>query len=124
MRPTRVFILYGHPLFAGGLERLLQGVRRVSVVGSAAWRGEETLPEGVAGADVVILEKPQGTSEAHIAVTRLLACRPDARILCLSLENNQITVYSAHSLTATEQSDLIRALGAGTAARTRRGRET
>lgn len=33
MRPTRIFILYDHPLFARGLERLLQGVRHLAVVG-------------------------------------------------------------------------------------------
>lgn len=115
MRPTRVFILYDHPLFARALEKLLQGVRRLTVLGSAPWRGGEVLPEAAARADVVILETPHGTSEASAAITQVLASRPEARLLCLSLEDNQITVYSAHSLTATEQSDLIRALRAGTA---------
>jgi DNA-binding NarL/FixJ family response regulator len=121
MRPTRIFILYDHPLFARGLERLLQGVRHLAVVGSAAWHGVEVLPAGAAQADVVLLEKPRGTTEASAAVTRLLASRPEARVLCLSLENNQITVYSAHSLTATEQSDLVRALRSRTATRAPRG---
>ncbi len=119
MRPTRVFILYDHPLFARALEKLLQGVRHLTVLGSALWRGGELLPEAAARADVVILERPHGTSEASAAITRVLASRPEARLLCLSLEDNRITVYSAHSLTATEQSDLIRALRAETA----RGRQ-
>ncbi len=121
MRLTQIFILYDHPLFAHGLEKLLQGVRHLTVIGSAAWRGKEALPDGAAQADVVILEKPGGTLEAGAAVTRLLASRPEARVLCLSLENNQITVYSAHSLTATEQSDLVRALRSRTATRAPRG---
>lgn len=116
MRPTRVFILYDHPLFARGLEGLLQGVRRLTVLGSAVWRGEEVLPEGAIQADVVILETPHGTSEAGAAITRLLASRPEARVLCLSLEDNQIRVYSAHSLTATERADLVGALGSPTEA--------
>jgi len=117
MRLTRIFILYDHPLFARGLERLLTGVRHLRVLGSALWHGGESLPQAAAQADVVILEKPQDTSEADAAVTRLLASRPEARVLCLSLENNQIRVYSAHSLTATEQADLVRALHARTATR-------
>ncbi len=123
MRPTRIFILYDHPLFARGLEWLLQGVRHLTVLGSAAWGGERILPDGAAQADVIILEKARGTSETNAAVTWLLASRPDARVLCLSLEDNQITVYSAHSLTATQQSDLIKALGAKTARLRRGGRK-
>ena len=111
MHATRIFILYDHPLFARGLQRLLQGVRHLRVLGSAVWRGGEAMPEGATRADVVILEKPPGVSEADAAVTRLLASRAKARVLCLSLEDNQIRVYSAHSLTATEQADLVRALG-------------
>ena len=117
MRSTRIFILYDHPLFARGLEGLLQGVRHLAILGSARWRGGAALPKGADQADVVILEKPQETSKADAAVTRLLASRPEARVLCLSLEDNQIRVYSAHSLTATEQSDLVRALGPLTEAR-------
>jgi DNA-binding NarL/FixJ family response regulator len=113
MSPTRLFILYHHPLFARGLEWLLQGVPHVAILGSRAWGGGvEVLPEAAARAEVVILEKPRSTSQTHAAVTRLLECHRDARVLCLSLEDNQIMVYSAYCLTATEQSDLIRALGA------------
>lgn len=119
---SRIFILYQHPLFARALEQLLRGVPRLLLVGSAVWRGGEGLPLGAIEADVVILEKRQDTSETDAAVARLLGSRPESRVLCLSLENNQITVYSAHSLTATQQSDLIRALGAKAISRRRRAR--
>lgn len=122
MRPTQVFILYDHPLFARGLERLLRGVRHLTVLGSATWREVEALPEGAVQADVVILEKPRGASEPDTTLTRLLASRPEARVLRLSLEDNEMTIYSAQSLTATQQSDLVRALKAGKATRgTRNG---
>ena len=113
MHPTKIFILYEHHLFACGLERLLEGVRHIVLLGSTVWRGVEILPDGAVQADVIILEKPRRSRESAAAVGRLLASRPEARVLCLSLENNQITVYSAHSLTATQQSDLVQALGGG-----------
>ncbi len=110
MKAWTVFILYDYPLFARGLERLLEQEGGVKVAGIAA-RSEEGLVQIRAlKPDVIIVEAQEGMPEPCWLLTRLLREQPRARVVRLSLEDNTAALYTGRRWTANRVEDLIKGI--------------
>lgn len=104
----KTFILYNHPLFARGLERLLEQVGDVQVMGVAAKSEEAFTQIRASKPDVVILEAERGGSEAEMFLSRLLREQRRAGVVGLNLDDNTCTAYSGCRCTANSAEDLVK----------------
>jgi DNA-binding NarL/FixJ family response regulator len=105
-----VFILYDHPLFAWGLEGLLQREQGLRVEGVAP-KSEGALAQiRTLNPDVVIVEAEKGMPERCWLLSRLLQEQPQARVIRVSLEDNTATLYTSRCWTANRVEDLIRGI--------------
>ncbi len=104
------FILYNHPLFARGLERLLQAQKGVVVMGlertsdKAFDRIKELRP------DVVIIEAEQRESEPEELFSQFLREQPTVKMIRLNLQDNTAILYSGHRCTANSVEDLMQSV--------------
>lgn len=111
MRAWTIFILYDCPLFARGLERLLEQEGGVKVAGVAAKTTEEGLVQIRAlKPDVIIVESGKGMREPCVLVSRLLQEQPEARVVRVSLEDNTAALYTGRRWTANRVEDLIKGI--------------
>ncbi len=101
------FILYNHPLFARGLERLLQGQDGVVVAGV-----EKTTDKALAHVkelrpDVIIIEAEQRESQPEQLFSHFLREQPAAKMIRLNLQDNTAILYSGRRCTANSIEDLM-----------------
>ena len=102
------FILYKYSLFARGLERLLEQVGGVQVMGVAVGDGKAFAQIKALKPDVVIVEAGRGESEPEMLLSRLLLERCQARVVRLNLEDNTCISYSGYRCTANSVEDLVK----------------
>lgn len=105
-----IFILCSNPLFARGLERLLEQQGGVKVTGVAAKTEEGLERIRALKPDVILVEAEKGMPEPSWLVTRLLQEQPEARVVRVSLEDNTASLYTGRRWVANRVEDLIRGI--------------
>ena len=111
MKKVKVFILYDHPLFGLGLERLLEQERGIEVVGAAA-RSQNPLEQIRAlRPDVVMVEG----AEPSLGPSLWDVLKEDlpGRVISVDLDEDQATVYTTRRLPAAQVEDLVKAVRSG-----------
>ncbi len=104
-----VFILYRYPLFARGLQQLLQE-SAVKVIGVEA-RGAAALSHIKAlKPDVVIVEAEELDLQPEMLLSCFLQEEVEARIVLLSLRNNMAILYSFRRWQADSVEDLVKGI--------------
>ena len=104
MGPRKVFVLWRHPLFYESV-RLLVRDPAVALVGATS--DPVGVHEQLAALrpDVVIMEKVIGEEGETPDPVGLLGT--GARVLCLNLSDNELSVYSREDHTVAEAQDLL-----------------
>ena len=111
MKKIKVFILYDHPLFGKGLERLLEQERGIEVVGATA-RSENPLEQLRAlRPDVIMVEGAE--QSLGPSLWELLKEGLPGRVINIDLDEDRMTVYTTRQLLATEVEDLVQAVRSG-----------
>jgi DNA-binding NarL/FixJ family response regulator len=101
------FIISDSPLFARGLERLLQQRHGVKVVGFTG-TDEGALDQiKKLKPDVIIVDAGRAAPEPGLLLSRLLQEQREARVLRVSLQDNTAALYTGRSWTANAIEDLI-----------------
>jgi DNA-binding NarL/FixJ family response regulator len=123
--PLRVLIADDHPVFRQGLRAIIEGAGDMVLVGEAA-----TGLEAVAGAeelepDVVLMDLQMPELGGIEATRRIVARRPDARILVLTMIEQGDSIFAAmragargYLLKGSDRAEVlraVRAVGAGDA---------
>jgi PAS domain S-box-containing protein len=87
--PIRVLLVDDHPFVLRGLERTLRGHAGIEIVAEAA-SGEEALARAeAADPDVVVMDLSMHGIGGLEAIRRLVAARPDSRVLALTSETEE-----------------------------------
>lgn len=108
MKPCRVLIVSGHPLFAEGVFRLIDGQAGLAVVGVAA-PGEQAMASiQAAQPDVVVVDMDARAQLA--ALPEMLHRTPGVKFIGLSLDNNDIRIYYQHVKKSTGVDALVEAI--------------
>ncbi|MFQ5804351.1 MAG: hypothetical protein ACE5JQ_15790 [Candidatus Methylomirabilales bacterium] len=110
-KKTKVFILYDHPLFGLGLERLFEQEKGIEVVGAAA-RSQNPLEQLRAlRPDVIMVEG----AEPSLGPSLWDVLKEDlpGRVISVDLDEDQATVYTTRRLPAAQVADLVKAMRAG-----------
>lgn len=95
MAPIRLFIVDDHTLFRQGLVGLLQSEPGLEVVGEAAG-GEEALHQILAlEPDVVLMDVKMPQMDGVEVTRRLLAARPQTRVLVLTVSEEDEDLFAA-----------------------------
>lgn len=105
----RVYILYTHPLFARGVESLLRGEPGVEILGIAPLTREGIQTVEGLKPDVILTEE-QDLSERELSLLDVLMARRQGRVVSVSLQHDQATVFSCRRLTIKGIPDLVRAM--------------
>jgi DNA-binding NarL/FixJ family response regulator len=107
MGRPRVFILYGTCLFAKGLECLLKDKREVELLGIDS-KGPRALARiRSLQPDVVIVEAGKRMPEPCLVLHRLLREHPQVRVVRVSLEDSNATLYSGRRFNMVQPQDLV-----------------
>jgi len=109
-RACRVFIVASHPLFAQGVESLLDGQSGLAVVGMGAAELDVVDTIRRLRPDVVVLDADSDAQNALLPV--LLRENLGVKLVGLTLENNRIDVYYQHQIIGTDVRDLVEAVRA------------
>jgi hypothetical protein len=109
-RACQVFIVASHPLFAQGVESLLNGQSGLAVVGMGA--AELSVIDKIRRLrpDVVILDADSDAQTSLLPV--LLRENLGVKLVGLTLEDNRIDVYYQHQIIGTDVGDLVEAVRA------------
>ncbi len=95
MEPVRVLLVDDHPQFRSGLRALLATAPDVEVCGEAA-SGEEAIAVVAARPpDVVLLDLTMPGMGGVAATERIVAASPHARVLVLSMSDDDDSVFAA-----------------------------
>jgi hypothetical protein len=109
-RACRVFIVASHPLFAQGVESLLDGQPGLAVVGMGAAELEVIDRIRTLRPDVVILDADSDAQTSLLPV--LLRENLGVKLVGLTLEDNRIDIYYQQQVIGTDVGDLIEAVRA------------
>ncbi len=103
----RVFMLSSQLLFSQGVEKLLQGVGSLEIVGresdltKALERIRELKP------DVIVVDGQDRASAPAALIAEVLKEEPEAKVVALNLENEQVRVFRGEQHTAQTLDDLL-----------------
>ncbi|MFQ5882195.1 MAG: hypothetical protein ACE5I9_06955 [Candidatus Methylomirabilales bacterium] len=107
MGRPRVFILYETCLFGRGMERLLKNGKEVEVVGVAS-KGPRALARIKSlQPDVIIVEARKRMPEPCLLLPRLLQEQPQARVVRVSLEDSNATLYTGCRFIMAQPQDFV-----------------
>lgn len=111
MKKIRVFILYDHPLFGLGLEKLLRQEKGIEVVGTTIRSHMSVEQLRAVRPDVIMVEggEPGLASNLWEALKESLP----GRVITVGLDENRATVYTTRRVPAAEVKDLVKAVKSG-----------
>lgn len=111
MKKIKVFILYDHPLFGLGLEKLLKQERGIEVVGTTVRSHMSVEQMKALRPDVIMVEggEPGLASSLWEALKESLP----GRVITVELDENRATVYTSRQVPAAEVKDLVKAVKSG-----------
>ena len=103
----RIFMLSSQLMFGQGVMNLLQGQVEVEIVGreTELEKGFQQIHE--LQPDVVIMESNTLTSISSTVLVKILEEAPEAKVIVLNLENDQMRVYRGEQRPAECISDLM-----------------
>ena len=115
--PVRILVADDHPVVRGGLVALLRTLPGLEVVGEAA-DGESVVREAhLTRPDLVLMDVRMPGVDGIEATRRIRAGVPSARVLVLTMYDDDATVFTAmqagaqgYLLKESEQDDIVRAI--------------
>ncbi len=108
MHSCRVFILTDHPLFAEGVETLLQGQPGLEVVGAGGVSPEVFARIGEVLPDVVVVGA--STDAQEDLLFRLFQEFPGLKVVALNMDDNRIRIYYHQTKVGRQVEDLVEAI--------------
>jgi DNA-binding NarL/FixJ family response regulator len=110
-KKIKLFILYDHPLFGRGLERLLKQETDIEVVG-ATLRSTMSLEQlRVLRPDVIVVEGDEPSLGPSLWEV-LKESRP-GRVVSIDLDEDRATIYTSRRVIAEKAEDLVNAVRLG-----------
>jgi DNA-binding NarL/FixJ family response regulator len=103
MQARRIFVIWTHPLFLESVRLLLKRAQ-VELVGSTSDRDEAHAKIETLTPDIVIIEQTDGEEQASLETISIL--QSGARVIRLSMDDNEINLYSREHRTAVQADDL------------------
>jgi DNA-binding NarL/FixJ family response regulator len=117
--PLRVLIADDHPVFRSGLVALLERVPTVAVVGEARTGTEAVQAAAEHGPDVIVMDIQMPELNGIEATREIVRTAPDARVLVLTMFEDDDSVFSAmragargYVLKGADQAEIVRAIEA------------
>jgi DNA-binding NarL/FixJ family response regulator len=107
--PCRTYIVYHHGLFAQGVRSVLEAQRAVQVVGMESDVGKALKAVQSLQPEVIIVEESTGRHQS-MRLGAFLNGAVGGRVVTLSLDQNAATVYQRNRMTATDPTDLVKAI--------------
>ncbi len=104
MQTRRVFVIWTHPLFLESI-RLLLEQSQIELVGSTSDHEAAHAQIEAQTPDIVIIEQTDGEEQASIETVSIL--RSGAKVIRLSMDDNEISLYSREHRTAMQSGDLV-----------------
>jgi hypothetical protein len=109
MKARTVAILFNHDLFARGLVGLLRR-RGLAVTAIDARAGDAAARLRAHRPAVILVEDNDTDREFSQRLMGILAANANVGIIRISIQNNQLSLYSARQVTATGPQDLFNAI--------------
>jgi len=103
MQTRSVFVIWAHPLFLESV-RLLLNQAQVELVGATSDHESAHAQIEDLAPDVVIIEQTDGEKQASLETISILQAGP--RVVRLSMDDNEISLYSRERRTAVQADDL------------------
>lgn len=108
MKKIKLFILYDHPLFGRGLERLLKQEGGIEVVGAALRRDMSLEQLRALRPDVIMVEGDEPSLGPSL--WEVLKESPPGRVVSIDLDADRATVYTTRRVMAEKVDDLVNAV--------------
>jgi DNA-binding NarL/FixJ family response regulator len=94
-RPLRILTADDHPTFRAGLRAVLAAAPDLELVGEAGTGAEAVAAAAALGPDVVVMDVQMPDLDGIAATRRLLASAPSARVLVVTMFEDDATVFRA-----------------------------
>lgn len=107
MTTRRVFVIWTHPLFHESVRLLLN---RPQIEWAGATSDHEAAQRHIASLkpDTILIEELEGGHAGGEAIKLLENISSDIRIIRISLENNELTMYHREQRTVGQAEDLLK----------------
>ena len=107
MAIRRVFAIWAHPLFGEAVRLLLQHPD-VEWLGATSNLGDARVQIVSLRPDTILIEELEGSHAGEEAIKLLENIASDIRIICLGLDNNELTIYRREQRTVGQAEDLLK----------------
>ena len=119
MADLRVLIVDDHPVFRGGMRRLLEAVPETAVAGEAATAEEAVTLAAALRPDVVLMDLHLPDGSGIDATRRIVAAAPEIGVLVVTMFEDDYSVFTAmragargYVLKDADEDELLRAIRA------------
>ncbi|MFQ6016409.1 MAG: hypothetical protein ACE5NP_13310 [Anaerolineae bacterium] len=109
MRERRVFLICTHPLLCEAVQLILER-EGIELIGTETDQQKALKSIQSLQPDVILVESEGDAPELIEAISRLIQEKTGARLVNLSLNTNEISIYHREHKTVTKTEDLIQAI--------------